>query len=282
MMSIKMPADQYIQVDGINTRYWALGDRGSPVLFIHGQGGAIDYWYKNVFALTEHHQVYALDWVGSGKSDKPQTTYTIDDLSQFIVHFMDAVGLDRASLIAGSVGGAIALKIALAFPDRVDKLVLIGIGGLGKEVAFPARLTSLPGVGELLNHPSPGAAKFMMQQCVYEPEPYLNDGEFLDLVLRNMSSEILQFQTRTFRTMGNFWGIKSDFWKPIRDRLSEIQSPTLIVWGKQDRAFPVSHAEVAAKGIPDAKVQLFDRCGHLPYLEYAAEFNRSVLEFLSS
>jgi pimeloyl-ACP methyl ester carboxylesterase len=282
MMTIKMPADQYIQVDGINTRYWSLGEQGSPVLFIHGQGGAIDYWYRNVFAIAQQHQVYALDWIGSGKSDKPQAIYTIDDLSQFIVRFMDAVGLSHASLIAGSVGGVLALKIALQFPKRVDKLVLIGIGGLGKEVAFPARLTSLPGVGELLNHPSSRAAKFMMQQCVYDPIPYLSDSEFMDLVLRNMSSDILQFQTRTFRTMGNFFGIKSEIWRPIRDRLSEIQSPTLIMWGKQDRAFPVSHAEVAANGIPNAKLQLFDQCGHLPYLEYADEFNRAVLEFLST
>lgn len=204
-MTLKVPTDQYIQVDGINTRYWKLGERGSPVLFIHGQGGAIDYWHKNVFAIAQQHQVYALDWVGSGKSDKPQSTYTIDDLSQFIIRFMDVVGLSHASLIAGSVGGILALKIALQLPKRVDKLVLIGIGGLGKEVAFPARLTSLPGVGELLNHPSPRAAKFMMQQCVYDPTPYINDREFMDLVLRNMSSEILQFQTRTFRTMGNFF-----------------------------------------------------------------------------
>jgi pimeloyl-ACP methyl ester carboxylesterase len=281
-MKIKMPADQYIQIDGVNTRYWALGEQGSSVLFIHGQAGAIDYWYKNVLTLAQHHRVYALDWVGSGKSDKPQTTYAIDDISQFIIHFMDAVGLSHASLIAGSVGGAIALKIALEFPERVNKLVLIGIGGLGKEVAFPARLTSLPGIGELLNHPSPRAAKFMMQQCVYDPAPYLKDREFMDLVLRNMSSDILQFQMRTFRTMGNSFGIKSNFLKTVRDRLSEIQSPTLIMWGKQDRVFPVSHAEVAVNGIPNAKLQLFDQCGHLPYLEYADKFNRSVLEFLTT
>ncbi|MCU0549478.1 MAG: alpha/beta fold hydrolase, partial [Leptolyngbya sp. Prado105] len=118
-MTIQMPADRYIQVDGVNTRYWALGEQGSPVLFIHGQGGAIDYWYKNVFAIAQQHQVYALDWVGSGKSDKPQATYTLDDLSRFIVRFMDVVGLSHASLIAGSVGGILALKIALQFPERV-------------------------------------------------------------------------------------------------------------------------------------------------------------------
>lgn len=279
---MQMPADQYLQVDGIRTRYWALGEQGTPVLFIHGQGGAIDYWYKNVFAIAQQHRVYALDWVGSGRSDKPQSTYTLDDLGQFIIHFMDAVRLPHAALIAGSVGGILALKIALQFPHKVDKLVLVGSGGLGQEVAFPARLTSLPGVGELLNHPSPRAAKFMIRQCVDDPTPYLNDSDFIDLVLQNMTSDILQFQTRTFRTMGNFFGIRSEIWQPICDRLSEIQSPTLIIWGKQDRVFPVSHAAVAAQGIPGAKLHLFDRCGHLPYLEYPDEFNRAVLRFLST
>lgn len=279
-MTITMPTDQYIQVDGINTRYWALGEEGSPVLLIHGQGGAIDYWYKNVFDLAQHHQVYALDWVGSGKSDKPKTTYTVDDISQFIFQFMDALGLPQASLIAGSIGGAIALKMALAVPERIEKLVLIGAGGLGKEVALPARLTSLPLVGEVLNHPSPRAAKFMVQQCIYDPEPYLHDEAFMDLVLRNMASDVLQFQTRTFRTMGNVLGMKPNFWRSIHDRLAEIQSPTLLIWGKQDRAFPLSHGELAAKVMPNAKLQVFDSCGHLPYLEHADAFNHVVLDFL--
>ncbi|MBE9113696.1 alpha/beta fold hydrolase [Nodosilinea sp. LEGE 07298] len=275
-----MPTDRYIQVDGINTRYWALGEEGSPVLLIHGQGGAIDYWYKNVFALAQHHQVYALDWVGSGMSDKPKTTYTVDDISQFIFQFMDALGLPQASLIAGSIGGAIALKMALAVPERIEKLVLIGAGGLGKEVALPARLTSLPVVGEVLNHPSPRAAKFMVQQCIYDPEPYLHDEAFMDLVLRNMASDVLQFQTRTFRTMGNVLGMKPNFWRSIHDRLAEIQSPTLLIWGKQDWAFPISHGELAAKVMPNAQLQVFDSCGHLPYLEHADVFNHVVLDFL--
>lgn len=281
-MTINFPEDKYVDVDGIRTRYWTLGDRGSAVLFIHGQGGAIDYWYKNVFPIAEHHQVYALDWVGSGKTDKPSQTYDLDDLTRFIIRFMDVVGLPHATLIAGSVGGILALKIALQSPARVDKLVLIGVGGLGKEVAFPARLTSLPGVGEVLNHPSTAAAKFMMQQCVYNPEPYLNDSEFMAMVLRNMASDILQFQTRTFRTMGNIFGIRPEVWQEIRSRLPEVTASTLILWGQQDRAFPVSHAEIAKNGIANSQSKIFDQCGHLPYLEHSDEFNNTVLEFLST
>jgi hypothetical protein len=80
---------------------------------VYGQGGAIEYWYKNAFLIAQQHRVYALDQANSGKSDKPQATDTLDDLSQFIVRFMDAVCLSYTSLIAGSVGGIIALKIAV-------------------------------------------------------------------------------------------------------------------------------------------------------------------------
>jgi pimeloyl-ACP methyl ester carboxylesterase len=121
----------------------------------------------------------------------------------------------------------------------------------------------------------------MVKQCIYDSEPYLHDQAFMDLVLRNMASDVLQFQTRTFRTLGNIFGIKPDFLRSLQTRLGEIQSPTLVVWGKQDRAFPVSHADLAVSAMPNAKLRVFDRCGHLPYLEHADEFNRLAIEFLA-
>ncbi|GAB1545481.1 alpha/beta fold hydrolase [Scytonema sp. NUACC21] len=277
---MQTPTDQYISVDGIKTRYWQVGEQGTPLVLIHGAGGAIDYWYKNVFALAKQHRVYALDLVGSGKSDKPARTYTYDDLSRFTISFMNAVGIPQASLIGASAGGAIALKLTLAFPERVNKLILVGSAGLGKKVAFTARLTSIPGIGEALNRPSLATARFFIRQCAYNPEPFLND-EFINLVYRNLSLEVLQFQLRTFRTTSSFWGINSEFLRSIVERLSEIQVPTLVIWGKQDKLIPVAYASIAAQNIAFAKLQLFERCGHWCYLEYPDEFNQSVIEFLS-
>jgi pimeloyl-ACP methyl ester carboxylesterase len=151
---MQMPADQYVDVDGIKTHYWSVGAVGSPILLIHGAGGSVDYWHRNIFTLAQQHQVYALDWVGSGKSDKPAATYTYDDLTQFVAQFMDAVGLSSANLVATSGGGIIAMKLASRSPHRVQKLVLSGSAGLGKELGFGMRVSAIPGIGEVLNRPS--------------------------------------------------------------------------------------------------------------------------------
>ncbi|KJH72915.1 alpha/beta fold hydrolase [Aliterella atlantica] len=276
---IQTPADQFIRVNGINTRYWQVGNQGTSVLFVHGAGASIDYWYKNVFELAQNHRVYALDLVGSGKSDKPDTTYTYDDLAQFVIEFVDAVGLSQLSLVATSGGGAIALKLTSAYPDRVQKLVLANCAGLGKSVGFGMRVSAIPGVGEALNKPSIATAKFLIHQCFYAPQLFLTD-EVIDLVYRNIPVEVLKFQLRTFRTAANFLGMKSAFLSSIRECLSKIHCPTLVLWGKQDRVIPVKYAQVAVQAIPNAKLQLFDECGHLIYIECSDAFNKQVLAFL--
>lgn len=278
---MQTPTDQYINVNGINTRYGSVGEAGTPILLIHGAGGSAEYWYKNIFALAEQHRVYAIDWVGSGKTDKPKTTYTYDDLTEFVVQFMDAIDLSKAHIVATSGGGIIAIKLASSLPERVQKLVLVGSAGLAKELGFGMRISSLPGIGEVLNRPSLATAKFLIKQCAYDSEQFLTD-EFIDLVYRNLPLDVLQFQLRTFRTAGNFWGMKADFLDRVRADLPKIQAPTLVIWGKQDQITPVAGSETVISKVPTAKLHLFDECGHWAYLEHPATFNRLVLEFLSA
>jgi pimeloyl-ACP methyl ester carboxylesterase len=278
---MQTPVDQYVNVAGIKTRYWSVGEIGTPILLIHGAGGSADYWHTNIFALAQQHQVYALDWVGSGKSDKPEITYTYDDLTQFVTQFMDAVALSSANVIGTSGGGIIAMKLAARFAERVQKLILVGSAGLGKALGFGMRVSAIPGVGEALNRPSRTTAKFLIRQCAYNSEQFLAD-EFVDLVDRNLPLEVLQFQLRTFRTSANFWGMKPEFLSDIRGDLPKIKAPTLILWGKQDQITPVSGSEVAVNEIHGATLRLFDNCGHWAYLEHTDEFNRLVLEFLSN
>ncbi|MDZ8068517.1 MAG: alpha/beta hydrolase [Nostoc sp. DedQUE08] len=276
---MEMPIDNYINIEGINTRYWKVGEHGTPLILIHGAGASIDYWYKNIFILGQNHVVYALDWVGSGKTDKPEKTYNYDDLANFVIQFMDTIGVSNATVLGASAGGVIALKLALAFPKKVNKLVLIGSAGLGKAVGLGMRISSIPGIGEALNKPSLATTKFLIRQCAHYPENFLND-EFVNLVYQNLPLEVLKFQLRLFRTTANFWGMKPEFLKNICDFLTQIQAPTLIIWGKQDQVIPVSYAESTASKIPDSKLHLFNNCGHWPYLEYPDDFNHLVLEFL--
>lgn len=110
------------------------------VIFIHGLASAIETWALNVEALAQHQRVYALDLVGSGRSDKPLDSYSLVALAEFVKGFVDVMGLDRVSLIGNSMGGGVALQFALLYPQQIEKLVLVNSLGLGQEVSWSLRL----------------------------------------------------------------------------------------------------------------------------------------------
>ena len=128
-MSVKIPEDQYIEVAGINTRFWSMGDEGSSVILIHGIGCYIEMWENNINVLSQNHRVYAIDLAGFGYSNKPAVPYSFPYFTQFVVDFMKTLNIERASLIGNSMGGGISLQIAIQFPDKVDKLVLVDSAG---------------------------------------------------------------------------------------------------------------------------------------------------------
>ena len=128
--------------------------------------------------------------------------------------------------------------------------------------------------------PSRKSAAMIMKMCVHDPT-VLTD-EMVDDFYRCMSLPGAQkAYMAVFRAIGNFNGPRAEILQFIRENLANIASPTLIVWGKQDRSLPVSHADVAKEGIPSAQLNVFDPCGHMLPTEHPEEFNNLVLEFLS-
>jgi pimeloyl-ACP methyl ester carboxylesterase len=120
--------EKYIDVDGLRLCYQERG-QGETVLVLPGLATSIDLWQLNIPALAEHCHVVALDPPGFGKSDKPDASYDLAWLRDRILAFMDARGIRRASLIGGSLGGQLALMVAMERPECVDKLVLMGSSG---------------------------------------------------------------------------------------------------------------------------------------------------------
>lgn len=281
IVSTQTPQDQYTGVGQINTRFWALGDEGGTVVLIHGIGDSVEAWTLNINALAEHYRVYAMDLVGFGHSDKPSVPYSFSYLAQFVNDFMEAQSIDQACLIGNSLGGGVALQFAIQFPDKVEKLVLVASSGLGKEVNLLFRLPTLPLIGEWLTRPSRKGTAQILKECVYDPALVTNE-----LVEFYYQLDTLPGAQKSFLSMlragCNLHGLRDDVIRPILDNLATITAPTLIVWGQQDRILPVAHAHMAEKRIPNARLHIFDPCGHLPQLERAEEFNTLVLEFLAS
>jgi pimeloyl-ACP methyl ester carboxylesterase len=279
-LSVTLPQDLYIEVDGIKTRYWQMGAYGSTVILLHGGNGSIEFWLYNINALATSHRVYAFDMVGSGRSAYPDGSYSIGYQSEFLAGFMTALGINSATLIGNSMGGAVALEFTKSAPVRVDKLVLVDSLGLGKEISLGIRLITLPAIVNLLQ-PGRWMIPAMLRSNFYNSQ--LLPPEWLELrypifAIPDRNHVILRIGQSNFTLAG----VRADVYQPIVASLTKIDRQTLIIWGDRDRIIPVKHAYIAASGLRHNQLEIFPDCGHHPYLEYPAKFNRLVLDFLSN
>lgn len=280
MLLTQTLSDQYVQVGSVRTRFWQAGEGKHTILLLHGAGGSAEFWYYNLPGLARQHRVIAIDMVGSGRSDKPSASYSLTYQAEFILGFMDAMSISSAVLVGHSMSGGAALQLAFMAPKRVEKLVLVGSFGLGREVTFSARLATLPFAVRSLQ-PSPKVMRPMLKQNVFDVDTIPQ--EWIDLrypifALPGRKEPLIQMA----RTNLCLRGVRETVYQPIVENLKNIIAPALIIWGKQDRILPVAHAHVAAKRLPNAEQPLLlDRCGHYPHLEHPARFNQAVLNFLT-
>jgi len=234
----------------------------------------------NINALAQRHRVYAIDLAGFGRSDKTHTLSSFSQGAQFVNDFMEVQHINKASLVGNSMGGGVTLQFAIQFPDRIEKMVLVDSAGLGKELHLLLRLGSLLLIGELLTKPSRKGTVRFLKACVYDPA-MLTD-ELIELVYQLVSLPGAQKSFLScLRSSVNFLGLRAGTVRSIVDNLTTIATPTLIIWGKQDRILPIAHAYVAKEKIPNAKLHILDPCGHIPQMERPEDFNTLLLEFLA-
>lgn len=277
---MQMPEERYIKVGNINTRYLMAGDKGTPVVLVHGLGGSIENWVKNIDPLARSHRVYAPDLKGFGRTDKTPLLRDLDELVQFIGDFMQVMHIEKASLVGNSLGGGLVLQFAVNFPQKVAKLVLVDNAGMGRAVIVNFKVVSIPIIGELLSKTSKKGTAGLWRKIVFDPSlvtDELVEQTYQLAILPGASKALLA----ALRAGISFRGQRASLTRPLLESAAKLSVPTLVVWGQQDRIIPVAHAQIAVKTIPGARLQLFDRCGHMPQLEHPDEFNNLVLEFLA-
>lgn len=270
------PPDQYLEVGGIHIRHWVVGE-GPPVVLVHGLGGVAENWLLNLAALAADWRVHVLDLPGFGRSGKPSLAYSIPCFAAFLADYLEAHNLGRTCLIGNSLGGAIALQLALEHPERVSALVLADSAGFSRHVPSALRLAMLPGIGEVLVRPSPLLANWILRRCYCDASLITEEmTRILGAVLDEpgLTSSLLHILRQLLRHQS------AQSVEVFLAGLRTLAVPSLVIWGREDRVLPVGDAYTAAAVLPDVELEIFERCGHLPQMECAELFNQRVIDFL--
>lgn len=275
-----MLEEQRIEVAGAPTRYLAAGE-GPPLLLLHGVGENALAWRWVIPALARTHRVYAPDLPGSGESAKPFADYSPAFFARFAAAFLDTLSIDGAAVAGNSLGGLVALRLALDEPERVTALGLVSSAGLGRKASYALRSLALPGYGRLAvlwGKRRPGAAQRALGRAALifarpwrAPRSWLREQYRLARV-----PGFLESQLATVRAQVGLKGQR----EVLLDRLGQVRAPTVIIWGQHDRVLPVSQGREAARLLPRGSLELIPDCGHSPQVERPERFVKSLGAFL--
>lgn len=255
---------------------------GPPLVLLHGVGDNAFDWRWVMLALASTHRVYALDLPGSGGSAKPLTDYSPAFFTRFVAAFLDALSVDRATVIGNSLGGLVGLRLALAEPERVTALGLVSSAGLGREVTYVLRSMALPGYGKLAvawGKKRPGAAQRAVGRAAQIfARPWDAPREWIKEQYRLARLPgFLEAQLATVRAQVGLKGQR----EVLVDRLVQLERPTILVWGTRDRVLPYAQAKEAYSRLPEGYLELIPECGHLPQVEQPERFVSGLRRFLS-
>lgn len=273
-----------IALNGNELHYVDAGE-GPPIVFVHGLMSSHGTWSSQVDRLARRHRVIAPDLFGHGESDKPLGDYSLGAHAASLRDLFDALEIGSATLVGHSLGGGIVLQLAYLFPDRVDAIVLVSSGGLGRELNPLLRAATLPGSELVLPVLASGwlhgvgDTALRIWSMTGLPAVSPSSTEAWQGLTSLADSDTRRAFLATSRSVIDRHGQTVS----ARNRLSGIASrPTLLVWGGSDRMIPASHVESARAELPDARVEVFPRSGHFPHLDEPDRFAQVLAEFMLS
>lgn len=257
---------------------------GSVVLFIHGILGSQRQWANLIDRLEDNIRVIVPDLFGHGESAKPMGDYSLGSHAGTLRDLLDRLGVERVTLVGHSLGGGIAMEFYYLFPERVERLVLVSSGGLGREVSPLLRSATLPGAEWVLPVLASGwiraritAAGRALSRVGWTPSPDTRAAwEGFTSLGDADSRRAFLATTRAVIDPGGQTVNAHDY---LRDA---APVPTLIVWGSRDRMIPAWHAISAQRSIPGCRVELFEGAGHFPHLDDPDRFARLLSEFIAT
>jgi pimeloyl-ACP methyl ester carboxylesterase len=255
---------------------------GPAIVFVHGLSGSWPNWLEQLPVFARDHRVITMDLPGFGHSPMPTETITISLYARILDGLLETLQVSAATLVGNSMGGFVSTELAIAFPQRVERLVLISAAGISTY-----RHRHVERIEPYLRRVAPMLAAYTGWTAARSDwmsrRPGLRNLS-LGFVTRHPSrlpAPLAAEQIRGAGKPGFMQALRANIDYPIRERLPEIACPTLIVWGDEDKVIPVSDASVFEELIPDSRKVIFEDTGHMAMLERPAAFNELLARFMA-
>jgi pimeloyl-ACP methyl ester carboxylesterase len=264
-----------------------LGGDGPPLVFVHGLSGSWPNWLEQLPVFADRsseigqHRVIAMDLPGFGHSPMPRERITISGYARLLDGLLDELGIDAATIVGNSMGGFVSAELAIAFPQRVERLVLVSPAGLST-YRHPRGTRALGALHRGERIVAAYTAWMASKSDTVTRRPLLRNAT-LGLVTRHpdrLPSALAAEQLRGAGKPGFIQALEANLDYDFRHRLPEIACPTLIVWGDSDRVITVRDAAVFAELIPGSRKVVYEDTGHMAQIERPEAFNSLLAEFL--
>jgi pimeloyl-ACP methyl ester carboxylesterase len=252
-------------IDNQVVHYEVVG-RGRPVLFLHGWLGSWRYWFPTMEVAAQHFRTYSFDFWGFGDSRRKQTRESIQAYSDQVIRFLDALGVEKVMLVGHSMGGMVALKTALTYPDRIQRVATVGAPIDGDSLSWLLKLTDRPFFADAFAR-APWLRRHLFRFFLGETsDPHV--GEVIDDSVKSSANTLRYSVSSMWRT-------------DLTPELHRLRVPALIVHGGRDDIVNPDQADLFGD-VSMAEVVMMPRSRHFPFLDEAEIFNDVLLRFLKA
>jgi pimeloyl-ACP methyl ester carboxylesterase len=272
---------RWVTVAGTRLNTIDMGE-GSAIVFVHGLSGCWPNWLEQLPVFARDHRVIAMDLPGFGHSPMPHERITISAYARILDGLLENFGVSAATVVGNSMGGFVATELAIAYPQRVERLVLVSAAGISTY-----RHRDVERIQPFLRRVAPIVAVYTGWTAAQSDWMARRRGLrnlTLGLVTRHpgrLPAALAAEQLRGAGKPGFMQALQANIDYPISERLPEIACPTLIVWGADDKVIPVTDASVFEELIPNSRKVVFEDTGHVAMIERPASFNELLSEFVA-
>ncbi|MFO7586120.1 MAG: alpha/beta hydrolase [Anaerolineales bacterium] len=247
--------------------HYEVYGRGRPVILLHGWLGSWALWQETMAYLGRSYRTYALDFWGFGESGKKRDTYAVQDFVSLVDQFMDRLGITEAPLVGHSMGGTVSLSVALQYPHRVSKVVVVGSPIVGSSLALPLKLAGYRFVAFMLFN-----MMWAFRGGIKVASPFIcADPKFPQMMDRDLSRTTLESFLLSIASLR-----RTD----LRSSLSQLQIPTMGIYGGGDNIVHPKQWQPLLQGIPHAKIVFWEQAKHFVMLDMSKEFTETLKLFL--